>query len=163
MKALAIILMIVTMIPAAAAENKTDVDILPPIAAAANDDLTTVSDITPAALAERMPADLRHMAADIIRICKREGVKAEFIAAIIIWEKRPDLHNYFGWMASGKLKRFETDLDCLEWTIPKIRKLYLDAAGKYFNGATVAGVSICYNNSDFWRDNISATMEALKD
>lgn len=117
---------------------------------------------TPEQLEAILPEDIRHLAADVIRICEREDVNARFIAALMRWERRPDLHNYFGWTTSeGKLKRFEDDLDCLERVIPLIKKLYLTPGGRYYHGATVEGVSVCYNNTDLWREAIAATMEGM--
>lgn len=124
--------------------------------------LDVFTEIEPAELAETMPEDIRHLAADVVRICRENGVNAEFIAAVMRWERRPDLHNYFGWTGSdGRLKRFEEDLDCLERVIPLIKKLYLTPGGRYYHGATVDGVSICYNDSDFWREAITGTMERM--
>lgn len=122
--------------------------------------LCIVSEMTPAELAETMPEDIRHLAADVVRICREHGVNAEFIAAVMRWERRLDLHNFFGWTkADGTLKRFDSDLDCLEWVIPRFKRLYLEPDGRYYHGATVDGVSICYNNSDFWRENVKRSME----
>ncbi len=124
--------------------------------------LDVFTEIEPAELAETMPEDIRHLAADVVRICRREGIEARFIAAVMRWERRPDLHNYFGWTGSdGRLKRFEEDLDCLERVIPLIKKLYLTPGERYYHGATVAGVSVCYNDSDFWREAITGTMERM--
>ena len=121
--------------------------------------LCVVSTKSPQELAELMPRNLEHMAADVLRICRDNGVNAEFIVAVMRWEQRPDLHNYFGWMnLEGKLKRFDSDIDCLEWVIPRIKRLYLSPDGKYYNGATVDGVSIYYNNSDTWREAIRGSM-----
>lgn len=122
--------------------------------------LCIVSTVTPAELAETMPEDIRHLAADVVRICRENGVNAEFIAAVMRWERRLDLHNFFGWtLSDGTLKRFDSDLDCLEWVIPRFKRLYLEPDGKYYHGATVEGVSICYNNSDIWRSAIKKTMK----
>ena len=122
--------------------------------------LCIVSEMTPAELAETMPEDIRHLAADVVRICREQGVNAEFIAAVMRWERRPDLHNFFGWtLSDGTLKRFDSDLDCLEWVIPRFKRLYLEPTGKYYHGATVDGVSICYNNTDTWREKIKNSME----
>jgi hypothetical protein len=122
--------------------------------------LCEVSNSTVEELAERMPEDIKHLAADVLRICRENEVNAEFIAAIMKWERRPDLHNYFGWMgADGKLKRFDSDLDCLEWVIPRIKRLYLTEGGRYYHGATVEGVSICYNNTEVWRETIKGEMK----
>ena len=121
--------------------------------------LCIVSEMTPAELAETMPEDIQHLAADVVRICRENGVNAEFIAAVMRWERRLDLHNYFGWTkADGTLKRFDSDLDCLEWVIPRFKRLYLESTGKYYHGATVEGVSICYNNTDTWREAIRGSM-----
>lgn len=125
-------------------------------------DLNTISEKNPEELAVWMHKDTRHLAEDVVRICKEHGVNAEFIIAVMRWEKRPDLHNYFGWTGSdGKLIRYETDVACLESVIPKIKKNYLDPEGKYYNGATVEGVSIFYNNSDFWRETIAGEMARI--
>lgn len=122
--------------------------------------LCIVSTVTPAELAETMPEDIRHLAADVVRICRENGVNAEFIAAVMRWERRLDLHNFFGWTkADGTLKRFDSDLDCLEWVIPRFKRLYLEPDGKYYHGATVEGVSICYNNTGVWREAIKGSME----
>jgi len=122
--------------------------------------LCEVVEISPADLAERMPTDLKHLAADVVRICRENEVNCLFVAAVMRWERRPDLHNYFGWMtAEGKLKRFDSDLDCLEWVIPRLKRLYLEPSGRYYHGATVEGVSICYNNNDVWRENVKRSME----
>ncbi len=119
--------------------------------------LTTVSGITAAQLAKYMHPETRHLAGHVVRICEREGVSAEFVAAVMRWERRPDLHNYFGWTNyRGRLMRFENDVACLERVIPLIKKCYLTPNGKYFNGYTVEAVSIYYNNSEFWRDTIKA-------
>lgn len=122
--------------------------------------LDVFTEIAPAELAASMPEDIRHLAADVVRICRREGIEARFIAAVMRWERRPDLHNYFGWTGSdGKLMRFDSDIDCLERMIPAIRRLYLTPGGRYYHGATVEGVSVCYNDSDVWREAIKNSME----
>lgn len=124
--------------------------------------LNVYTEIEPAELAASMPEDIGHLAADVVRICREQGVNAEFIAAVMRWERRLDLHNYFGWTCNdGKLKRFEDDLDCLERVIPLIKKLYLTPGGRYYHGATVEGVSVCYNNTDLWREAITKTMEGM--
>jgi len=122
--------------------------------------LCVVSEKTPEELSELLPSELKYLSADVLRICRENEVNAEFIAAVIRWERRTDLHNLFGWMtAEGKLKRFDSDLDCLEWVIPRFKRLYLDPDGRYYHGATVEGVSICYNDSDFWRAMIRQSMK----
>ena len=93
-------------------------------------DLNKVSERTPAELAVYMHPETRHLAEDVIRICEREGVSAEFIAAVMRYERRPDLHNWFGWSENG-LIRYDTDLQCLESVIPKIKANYLDPDGMY--------------------------------
>lgn len=68
----------------------------------------------------------------------------------------------FGWIGSdGKLIRHENDVQCLETVIPIIKKNYLDPEGKYYNGATVEGVSVYYNNSDFWRDTMNREIDRM--
>lgn len=125
-------------------------------------DLTDISDKTPEELAVWMHKDTRHLAEDVVRICEENGVNAEFIIAVMRWEKRPDLHNYFGWTGgNGRLIHYNSDVECLESVIPKIKKNYLSPDGKYYNGATVEGVSIFYNNSDFWRETISNEMARI--
>lgn len=123
-------------------------------------ELNTVSEKTPEELAAYMHPETRHLAEDVIRICKEQEVSAEFVAAVMRWEKRPDLHNWFGW-AEGKLLTFDSDLQCLETVILKIKENYLTPGGIYYNGATVEGVSKYYNNSDFWRETIQAEVERM--
>lgn len=108
-----------------------------------------------------MHPETRHLAEDVVRLCKENEVNAEFIAAVMRWERRVDLHNYFGWSDGNGLITFDNDLQCLEIVIPKIRKNYLEPDGCYYNGATVEGVSVRYNNTDFWRDTIKAEMERM--
>lgn len=127
-------------------------------------DLRTVSAHTAESIAGYMHPETRHLAADVIRICAREGVSAEFIVSVMRWERRPDIHNWFGWMCvDGSLMVFHTDVECLETIIPLIKKNYLTEGGRCFNGYTVDAVSCCYNNSDFWRETIKDEMTVLLD
>ena len=129
---------------------------------AAEYDLRTVSAHTAESIARYMHPETRHLAEDVIRICADEGVSAEFIVSVMRWERRPDLHNWFGWTGSdGKLMRFGSDLECLERVIPLIKRNYLTKGGKYFRGYTVADVSVGYNGSDFWRETIEKEMEII--
>ena len=123
-------------------------------------DLNRVTEKTAEQLAVYMHPETRHLAEDVIRICAEQEVSAEFVAAVMRWERRPDLHNWFGWSENG-LIRFESDLQCLETVIPKIKANYLTPGGIYYNGATVEGVSKYYNNSDFWRETIQAEVEGM--
>lgn len=129
---------------------------------AAEYDLRTVSAHTAESIAGYMHPETRHLAEDVIRICADEGISAEFIVSVMRWERRPDLHNWFGWTGSdGKLMRFGSDLECLERIIPLIKRNYLTEGGKYFLGYTVADVSVGYNGSDFWRETIEKEMEII--
>lgn len=129
---------------------------------AAEYDLRTVSVHTPESISGYMHPETRHLASDVIRICADEGISAEFIVSVMRWERRPDLHNWFGWTGSdGKLMRFGSDLECLERVIPLIKRNYLTEGGKCFRGYTVSAVSVCYNGSDFWRETIVAEMERM--
>ena len=123
-------------------------------------DLNRVTEKTAEQLAVYMHPETRHLAEDVIRICAEQEVSAEFVAAVMRWERRPDLHNWFGWSENG-LIRFESDLQCLETVIPKIKANYLTPGGIYYNGATVEGVSKYYNNTDFWRETIKAEVERM--
>ena len=126
---------------------------------AAEYDLRTVSAHTPESIAGYMHPETRHLAEDVIRICADEGISAEFIVSVMRWERRPDLHNWFGWTGSdGRLMRFGSDLECLERVIPLIKRNYLTEGGKCFRGYTVSAVSVCYNGSDFWRETIEKEM-----
>jgi len=127
-------------------------------------DLRTVSLLSPDVLCEYMHPDSRHLAEDVVRICAENGVSAEFIVSVMRWERRPDLHNWFGWTGNdGRLMRFGSDRECLEKIIPIIKRNYLSADGKYFNGYTVSAVSVFYNNSDFWRETISGELTRILD
>ena len=129
---------------------------------AAEYDLRTVSAHTAESIAGYMHPETRHLAEDVIRICADEGISAEFIVSVMRWERRPDLHNWFGWTGSdGKLMRFGSDLECLERVIPLIKRNYLTEGGKCFRGYTVSAVSVCYNGSDFWRETIEKEMEII--
>ena len=129
---------------------------------AAEYDLRTVSAHTAESIAGYMHPETRHLAEDVIRICADEGVSAEFIVSVMRWERRPDLHNWFGWTGSdGKLMRFGSDLECLERVIPLIKRNYLTEGGKCFAGYTVADVNRNYNGSDFWREIIEKEMEVI--
>jgi hypothetical protein len=122
-------------------------------------DLRTVSKLTAEELAPMMHPESRHLADEVIEICAKEGISAEFIATVMRWERRPDLHNWFGWTNNrGRLMRFGSDVQCLETIIPRIKAMYLTEGGRYFNGYTVAAVSRCYNNSAFWRNTIERGM-----
>ena len=124
-------------------------------------DLNRVTEKTAEQLAVYMHPETRHLAEDVIRICAEEEVSAEFIAAVMRYERRPDLCNWFGWSEGGKLLVFYNDLHCLETVIPKIKANYLTPGGIYYNGATVEGVSVYYNNSDRWREAIGAEVERM--
>ena len=125
-------------------------------------DLRTVSLLSPDVLREYMHPESRHLAEDVVRICAENGVSAEFIVSVMRWERRPDLHNWFGWTGSdGRLMRFGSDRECLEKIIPIIKRNYLSPDGKYFNGYTVSAVSVFYNNSDFWRETISGELSRI--
>lgn len=129
---------------------------------AAEYDLRTVSAHTAESIAGYMHPETRHMAEDVIRICADEGISAEFIVSVMRWERRPDLHNWFGWTGSdGRLMRFKSDADCLERVIPLIKRNYLTEGGKYFNGFTVKDVNRHYNGTDFWEETIEKEMERM--
>ena len=132
--------------------------------AMANDsyDLRTVSGITAEEIKPYMHPESKHLAEDVIRICEREEISAEFVVTLMRWEKRPDLHNWFGWTNNrGRLMRFSSDVECLEKIIPRIKEMYLTENGRYFNGYTVEAVSRCYNDSDFWRKTITTGIERI--
>lgn len=124
-------------------------------------DLNKVSEKTAEELAVLMHPETRHLADEVVALCKEHGVSAEFIAAIMRYERRPDLCNWFGWSENG-LIRFDSDEDCLQSVIPKIKANYLTPGGMYYNGATVCGVSMYYNNSEFWRTAIFEEMERMQ-
>ena len=132
------------------------------VPSAAEYDLRTVSTHTAESIAGYMHPETRHLAGDVIRICADEGISAEFIVSVMRWERRPDLHNWFGWTDSnGKLMRFGSDLECLERVIPLIKRNYLTEGGKYFRGYTVADINQNYNGTEFWREVIEKEMEII--
>ena len=132
------------------------------VPSAAEYDLRTVSTHTAESIAGYMHPETRHLAEDVIRICADEGISAEFIVSVMRWERRPDLHNWFGWTGSdGKLMRFGSDLECLERVIPLIKRNYLTEGGKYFRGYTVEAVNQNYNGTEFWRETIEKEMEII--
>lgn len=122
-------------------------------------DLRTVSTLTAEALQEHMHPETTHLAEEVLTLCAENEISAEFIVTVMRWERRTDLHNYFGWMNDdGTLKRFNTDAECLEYVIPRIKDLYLTEGGKYCSGYTVADVSVYYNSSTVWNETISKEM-----
>ena len=128
----------------------------------AEENLTDVSPLSTDVIESVMHPETQHLAADVLRICKEENISAEFIVSVMRWERRPDLHNWFGWTGSdGKLMRFGSDLECLERVIPLIKRNYLTEGGKCFRRYTVSAVSVCYNGSDFWRETIEKEMEII--
>ena len=132
------------------------------VPSAAEYDLRTVSTHTAESIAGYMHPETRHLAEDVIRICADEGISAEFIVSVMRWERRPDLHNWFGWTGSdGKLMRFGSDLECLERVIPLIKRNYLTEGGKYFRGYTVADINQNYNGTEFWREIIEKEIEVI--
>ena len=125
-------------------------------------DLRTVSKLTAEELAPMMHPETRHLAGEVIEICAKEGISAEFVVTVMRWERRPDLHNWFGWTNNrGRLMRFGSDVHCLRTIIPRIKQMYLTEGGRYFNGYTIAAVSTYYNNSDFWRNTITAGTQRI--
>lgn len=124
-------------------------------------DLNTVTEKTAEQLAVYMHPETRHLAEEVVRICAEQEVSAEFVAAVMRYERRPDLCNWFGWSEGDKLLVFYNDLHCLETVIPKIKANYLTPGGIYYNGATVEGVSKYYNNTEFWRETIQAEVERM--
>ena len=132
------------------------------VPSAAEYDLRTVSTHTAESIAGYMHPETRHLAEDVIRICADEGISAEFIVSVMRWERRPDLHNWFGWTSSdGKLMQFGSDVECLERVIPLIKRNYLTEGGKYFRGYTVADVNQNYNGTEFWREIIEKEIEVI--
>ena len=128
----------------------------------AEENLTDVSPLSTDAIESVMHPETQHLAANVLRICKEENISAEFIVSVMRWERRPDLHNWFGWTGSdGKLMRFGSDLECLEWVIPLIKRNYLTEGGKYFRGYTVEAVNQNYNGTEFWRETIEKEMEII--
>ena len=108
-----------------------------------------------------MHPETRHLAELVVDICTEYEVNAEFVAAVMRYERRPDLHNWFGWSENG-LIRFDSDEDCLQSVIPKLKANYLTEGGMYYNGATVCGVSMYYNNTERWRSAILQEMERMQ-
>ena len=105
----------------------------------AEENLTDVSPLSTDVIESVMHPETQHLAADVLRICKEENISAEFIVSVMRWERRPDLHNWFGWTNSnGKLIKFESDIAFLEYVIPIIKKNYLSPYGKYFEGYSIS-------------------------
>lgn len=118
--------------------------------------VNSCSDITVDELKPYMHPDCEHLAGAVIRICNKYDVSPEFIVSIMRYEKRPDLHNWFGWTKEDNtLMKFDNDVECLEFVIERIKVDYLTESGKYFNGYTIDDISIYYNNSDYWRETMN--------
>ena len=128
----------------------------------AEENLTDVSPLSTDVIESVMHPETQHLAADVLRICKEENISAEFIVSVMRWERRPDLHNWFGWTNSnGKLIKFESDIACLEHVIPIIKKNYLSPDGKYFEGYSISAVAKHYNTLPEWETIIKAEYDRI--
>ena len=128
----------------------------------AEENLTDVSPLSTDAIESVMHPETQHLAADVLRTCKEENISAEFIVSVMRWERRPDLHNWFGWTNSnGKLIKFESDIACLEYVIPIIKKNYLSPDGKYFEGYSISAVAKHYNTLPEWETIIKAEYDRI--
>lgn len=131
-----------------------------PVRAVENYDLTAVSPLTAEQLKPYMHPETQHLAQQVTDLCAENGLSAEFIIAVMRLERNPSIHNYFGWSwGDGSLVVFDSDEECLSHCIPLIKSKYLTEGGEYFNGTTVYGVSINYNNTDEWREFILAELD----
>ncbi len=96
-------------------------------------------------LEEALKHELKQYAGDFIAAEAEHGVNAAFLAAIAAQESGWGRHcfranNIFGF---GR-KSFESVPECIDYVAGYLAEHYIAEDGKYFNGATVEGVSVCW-------------------
>lgn len=66
-------------------------------------------------------------------------------------------NNIFGF---GK-KDFDSVPDCIDYVAWYLRKNYINESGKYYNGATIAGVNQCYCGTEEWGQIVGDIYEGM--
>lgn len=105
--------------------------------------------------------DLKQLADEFIEAEQETGVNAIFLASVAALEsgwgkshKAKEHNNLFGW---GNYS-FASQEVCIDVVAKALAINYLTPGGKHYNGGTVEGVSIKYNNTDHWRQQVRQIM-----
>lgn len=108
--------------------------------------------------------DLKPLADEFIEAEQETGVNAVFLASVAALEsgwgrsyRATEHNNLFGW---GNHK-FASQAECIEVVAGGLVDNYLRPTGKYYNGCTVEGVSVKYNNTDHWRTQVRQIMRDI--
>lgn len=135
-------------------------------------DVTKPSNLTSSKLSKALKGTaLEQLADTYVRLEKETGINALFLSALTAWEsnwgksnfavnlnniggvKNPDGNGY-RYFASKSL--------CLEYMANFLSASYLNPNGKYYNGKSVAGISVNYNfGSESWVNGIVNVAEGL--
>lgn len=96
-------------------------------------------------LEEALKHELKQYAGDFLSAEEKHGVNAAFLAAIAAQESGWGRHcfrtnNIFGF---GR-KSFDSVPECIDYVAGYLAEHYIAEDGKYYNGATVEGVSVCW-------------------
>lgn len=96
-------------------------------------------------LEEALKHELKQYAGDFLLAEEEHGVNAAFLAAIAAQESGWGRYcfrenNIFGF---GR-KSFDSVPECIDYVAGYLAEHYIAEDGKYYNGATVEGVSVCW-------------------
>ncbi len=96
-------------------------------------------------LEEALKHELKQYAGDFLSAEEKHGVNAAFLAAIAAQESGWGRYcfranNIFGF---GR-KSFDSVPECIDYVAGYLAEHYIAEDGKYYNGATVEGVSVCW-------------------
>lgn len=113
-------------------------------------DITEPCGMTAEELGERLKYDLKPYAQAFIYAEEDYEINACFLASIAALESgwgrnQFRKNNIFGF---GK-KEFDSVEHCIDYVAWFLRKNYINEDGRYFNGATIEGISVCYCDAEW--------------
>lgn len=124
-------------------------------------ELLTPCGYTAPQLETALVGDLKPLADKFIIAEQETGVNAVFLASVAALEsgwggsrRAKEWNNLFGW---GECE-FDSQEECIAVVAQALADKYLHPEGKYYNGCTVEGVSVKYNNTDHWRTQVRQIM-----
>lgn len=127
-------------------------------------ELLTPCGYTAPQLETALVGDLKPLADKFIIAEQETGVNAVFLASVAALEsgwgksyRAREHNNLFGW---GNY-RFDSQETCVEVVAESLAINYLTPEGKYYNGCTVEGVSVKYNDTDHWRTQVRQIMDDI--
>lgn len=100
---------------------------------------------------------------DFIDAEEKYGVRADFIAAIAALESGWGRHQFLANNVMGFGSRaFNSISECIDYVAGFLAENYLQPGGRYYNGATVAGVCVCYNGRAEWANAVTELMSIVR-